>query len=173
MDEVFLNAPDEYEATCFKTKGLLRWALDHGYSHVFKTDIDTLVNPVNLMNSGFEQHDFVGRLSEASAPPFASGGAGYWLSAKAMYTVLEQPAELNFPGQGGHEDVFVTGIVWGKNHIPLRNDNRYKYRPTDTLDKDTISFHITTANWKGRPYQPDEMYEEYAKMLALQTGETE
>ena len=87
MDEVFLNAPDEYEATCFKTKGLLRWALDHGYSHVFKTDIDTLVNPVNLMNSGFEQHDFVGA-AEQRLPQHL--------------LVFRNHQRLSFSGEAGH-----------------------------------------------------------------------
>ena len=59
---------------------------------MFKCDNDTLVNPWEFITSEFSKHDYMGGENADTNVPgfppgrieFASGGAGYWLSRKAM-----------------------------------------------------------------------------------------
>ena len=163
-DEVFLDVDDGYHSLHFKTRAIIRWALEHGYEYFYKTDIDTLVHPVNLLNSGFEQHDYAGGLNDLcgpNVPSFASGGAGYWLSKRAMELVAVEP-----DNDIDCEDVYVS-LVMIRNQIPLHNDPNYKFKPGDMLDKNTISYHLSSVfGWRGT-YTPDMMRKYYQESKAL------
>ena len=160
VDEVFLDVPDGYKELHLKTRGILQWALAQGYQYTFKVDVDTLVIPANLLASGFEQYDYTGNAAEFPGnTPYPSGGAGYWLSEKAMRLVVSEPVwDIPF------EDVCVSVLV-RQHGIPMHDDKRYKYLPTDTLDKDTISYHISSA--AGGRYHPTHMYAKYREAQAL------
>lgn len=88
MDEIFLACGDSYYETAFKVRAMCRWALEHNYSGLFKTDDDTYVVPERLFNAGFEKHDFVCRLLPATdinhPIPYPYGGCGYYLGERML-----------------------------------------------------------------------------------------
>jgi hypothetical protein len=151
-DEVFLSAPDSYTALTYKTKGLLEWSQEHGYDFTYKTDVDTLVVPANLLSSGFENYDYTGGLNTW----FASGGSGYCLSAKAAGYITA----LNV--QDGPEDVLVAQTM-KNNGIQLHDDPRFMYAPGSQLDTDTVSFHLSSVYGWGKHYVPSMMFTAYEK----------
>ena len=158
QDEVFLNCPDDYSSLFYKTQGLVRWAVVRGYDYLYKCDVDTLVNPSNLLSSGFEKYDYSGGRNGH----FASGGSGYWLSRKAMEIVANSENK-----EGATEDVFIADLVWRKYGLVLHEDKRYMYYPGCRIGTDTISFHISSCNgWPGDvpSYGPEQMYTRYQEM---------
>ena len=165
-DEAFLDVPDDYDSLTHKIKGMIEWALGHGYGNMYKCDIDTLVSPVNLMGSGFERHDYVGRYYyNYPAPQFASGGSGYCLSERAMRLVVAEPTE-GYPFEMLAEAVFVAWALIGSD-ILLQDDARYKYAPGSVLDKETISVHLSSTPGWHTPYAPEHMFVKYAEFKAL------
>jgi glycosyltransferase involved in cell wall biosynthesis len=160
-DEVFLDVPDDYLSLPLKTKGIMRWSLDNGFSYTYKADIDTLVNVGNLVRSGYEQHDYMGGLNDLCSFPFASGGPGYCLSEKAMRLVIDAS-----PGDEPAEDVFVAEVM-DKGGIKLRNDPRFKFLPGSVLDKETVSYHLSSVHGWRHQYSPEQMFERYSEMKSL------
>jgi hypothetical protein len=162
-DEVFLDVPDDYLGLPLKTRGVSRWALEQGFNLLYKTDVDTLVLPPNLLDSGFEQYDYVGGLNTERPPvTFASGGAGYCLSEKAMKLVA-----TNTPWpEGGPEDVWVACVLKDNGILP-QSDPRFKFYPGSLLDKQTISYHLTSVRGWLQPYSPDQMFEKYSEVKGL------
>lgn len=119
-DVIELNCPDDYLGLPWKTYRILEWALANGYSHIFKCDTDTYVRPRRMLKSNYHRHDYVGnfvgrkdngrflaRRGNTVGPTivgvprvvyeclysWASGGAGYWLSAKAAKYIMENPPD--------------------------------------------------------------------------------
>jgi hypothetical protein len=145
-----------YPALPAKVKLLCRWALDNGYDRMFKTDTDTLVNPVLLMNPDFEKHNYLGAYNHEEAGEFASGGAGYWLSSLAMQVVAETKIT------SWAEDVFVALALRAEGILPVWNKG-FRWEPGEVVDKDMITLHLPSA-LRRRPYDPAWMYEHYDKM---------
>jgi hypothetical protein len=99
-DEVYLECEDTYAALTSKTHALARWALAAGYDWLFKCDDDTYVRPDRLLSSGFERDDYSGFIGGrwGNLPgsggreivyAYAQGGAGYWLSRRALALVAD------------------------------------------------------------------------------------
>lgn len=90
-DELILPVRDDYLALPVKMRAAFRWALEHGYDYVFKADRDSWLHAERLLASGREHfeagHDFVGLVGKPG--DCCGGGAGYWLSRKAMIAYLE------------------------------------------------------------------------------------
>lgn len=124
-DEVCLPVDDSYAGLPAKTQAICRWAVEHGYDFVFKCDDDTYVRPERLLASGFEAHDYIGRVRGPSGntvvcpAPYCSGFA-YWLSAKALKAV----AEAETYGDDA-EDRFVGNVLL-KAGIHPYHDDRYR-----------------------------------------------
>lgn len=155
-DEVFLNVPDDYDSLAHKTKGLFVWAYENGYNHTFKTDVDTLVCPVALLDSGFNSCDYMGGLHHGSdGMMFASGGSGYWLSSKVYPFV-----NASTPQNGEAEDLFIAKLCYA-NEITLHGNPMYKFKPGVKLTKDTVSYHLSSAHGFGGGYYPELMYDSY------------
>ena len=81
-DTVFLNAPDDYHHSDQKIRGVIRYALEHGYDRLLKIDDDVYAY-WNRITANVPSADYVG------GGPFGPGsaycsGAAYWLSRKAM-----------------------------------------------------------------------------------------
>lgn len=112
-DETRLDVGDDYKSLRLKTQLMFRWAVEHGYDYIFKTDDDVYVIPERLIRD-FKSWDYSGRVRPASnendAPriygasetAFCSG-FGYWVSNKAAQIVSEAPdnsdwAEDRFAG---------------------------------------------------------------------------
>lgn len=114
-DEVFLDVRDDYVSLPYKVRAALRWALDHGYDYVFKTDDDVYVQPDRLLASDF-RHDYVGPTG-TDGQPYASGFA-HWLSRAAMEQLVEADVD------DWAEDRW-TGVVLERAGIHVRVDSRY------------------------------------------------
>jgi len=163
-DEVFLDVDDGYLGLSHKTRAMCAWAHGCDYDFIHKTDTDTLVNPWTFLHSGFEQHDYMGGENADRVPTwgnrtvqFASGGAGYWLSKKAMAIVASTEVMTNA------EDVFVAIALLNKGILPVWHRG-YRWRPGETVDKDMVSLHFSSA--LQRKYDPKMMYEYYQKIGA-------
>lgn len=151
-DEIELDVDDSYDALSKKTRAIMFWAFEHGYDFVHKTDTDTLISVPNLYLSPFDEHDYYGGDNADDMPPslkdlfpwskigFASGGAGYWLSRRAMEFVAHGPDGVN----SAAEDVFVAGIL--KRHgIAPCFDRTYRWRPEANLDGSMSTYHLSSA----------------------------
>lgn len=105
-DEVYLHCGDGYADLPAKTQALCRWALEQGYTHVFKCDDDTYVQLDRLYRSDFAQlGDYVGRKRGPCGgfpAPYGSGFS-YWLNSRAMKVIASaqltsDPAEDRWVG---------------------------------------------------------------------------
>src|ERR1700723_1195507 len=111
-DEKLLNVADGYDDLPFKTREILRWAIEHLYDYVYLCDTDTFVIPSKLLKSGFENYDYFGINGRTWSQPFIynavdrhgqdhiianclawhSGGYGYFVSRRAAeYVVTQEP----------------------------------------------------------------------------------
>lgn len=150
-DEVALSVDDSMQGLTKKLRLVATWAVCHGYDFMFKCDLDTLVRPRLLMSSGFERYDYTGGQNGF----FASGGAGYCLSRKAMMLVAEDQRD-----QKQEEDVHTAQAVLDKGLV-LHADPRFKFCPGALLTPDTITYHLSSIKgWSGR-YEPQMMKDAY------------
>lgn len=132
-----------------KVEAIVKYAWALNYNFVFKCDDDTYVRPRQLVESGFEQWDYVGgpevhrmRTKEKTGWPgwftfqFAQGGPGYWLSRKAMEVILDNGLHL-YPG----EDIAV-GQLLAQNGIRLHPDPRYiTIEPKKAIPDSFLTLH--------------------------------
>jgi hypothetical protein len=149
----------KYPTLPTKTKLLCKYALWMGYNYLFKCDTDTLVNPENLLFSDFEDYDYSGGYNQEESGEFCSGGAGYWLSRKAMRAIA------NSSIAHWSEDVFVALALREKGILPHFNSG-YRWKPGEVVDKSMISLHLRSAR-NEKTYNPIWMHETYAQMKAL------
>ena len=118
-DEVVLRVPWDFKHLALKVREVVRWAYDQGYDHLFKVDTDTYVDIPRLLASGFEAHDYAGHPFPRDGWMQASGGAGYWLSRRAMEVLKDAPVTNIY------EDTWV-GEVLCASGIRLHPDERYR-----------------------------------------------
>lgn len=159
-DEVILPINDSYEALPQKTQAICRWAIDRGFDFVFKSDTDTVFNPWTWWATDFQYHDYLGGENEDDSPygriQFASGGAGYWLSKRAM-TIVANADNL----KTNAEDVFVAHVLRESGITPVFHPG-YRWRPGAIVDKDVVTLHLSSALQKK--YESSQMHEYYKKM---------
>jgi hypothetical protein len=162
----FLGVSDDYEHLPHKTQAICQWAVapqsaipnwsNQDYDFSFFCDTDTYVHVSRLLSSGFEQHDYIGHQLEAGGIPYASGGAGYWLSRRAM-KIIE---DLAIPDMFKAEDFMVGSLLYASG-IKLHHDPRY----TLALDSwpepgnDIITKHLSMNG----PYKVEMMYEAHRR----------
>lgn len=125
-DEVFLDCADDYKGLPEKVRAMCRWAYENGYDYVFKVDDDTYIVPSRLVTAVPVGHDWVGRYQapiKGDLYPygFCSGGAGYWLSRRAVEILIN--AQLDDPHFA--EDRWVSNTL-GKHGIIGQFDSRYR-----------------------------------------------
>jgi len=89
FDGETLGVGDSYEELPIKVQAICKWALEKVYDFLFKCDSDTYVWLDRLLASGFERHNYSGYTNPnfPDSENYCSGGAGYWLSAKAMEVI--------------------------------------------------------------------------------------
>lgn len=151
-DEVHLDVPDTWEVITKKCVAMFRWALEKNYDYCFKCDLDTLVRPKLLLGSGFENYDYVGGQNSF----FASGGAGYWLSRRAMEAVVNDSRD-----QGQAEDVHTAQALLDHGFF-LHADPRYKLFPGQSLEPEDVACHLTSIRSWDAKYQPQWMREAHS-----------
>jgi SAM-dependent methyltransferase len=120
-DEVILDCPDGYRDLPSKCMEIFKWALEHGYDYVFKTDSDVYIRPERLLAAVPVGKDYVGRLrgpARGYPAPYCSG-MGYWLSRKALQARVDGGNLLDF-----NEDLTTGNILLRAGIVPY-NDPRY------------------------------------------------
>lgn len=158
-DEVHLRVGDSLQDLTHKVVEMFKWALTQGYSWCMKADLDTLVRPLGLLQSDFRQFDWVGGQNDF----FASGGAGYTLSRRAMKAVVDYPI-----GTAQEEDVHVARALL-EIGITLHHDPRYLFIPGSVLTGDTITYHLSSVKGWSCKATPADMYAAYAGTFRLQS----
>jgi hypothetical protein len=159
IDEVFLDVDDSYDNLAEKTQAICQWAYERDYDTLFKCDVDTLVNP---RKAEYNDEDYLGGFNEDTVPlfgghiQFASGGAGYWLSRKAL-TIVSDADTIRTCA----EDVFVADALRAKGIFPAFKEG-YRWKPGADVDSGMISLHLSSALQKK--YEPEQMYEYHEKV---------
>jgi hypothetical protein len=132
-DEVWLDVGDWMRDLSEKVVHIVRWAVEQKYDYMFKCDCDTYVHVPRLLASGFEKFDYIGypifRTENYSVPwrgrdlVYAQGGAGMWLSRRAMESFLaSDQSHITFEDA---EDIRM-GWLLEEAGIPLQQDVRYE-----------------------------------------------
>lgn len=120
-DAVKLECKDDYESCANKQLEMIKNV--KGYDYVFFCDDDTYIVPDRLFLSGFEQHDYMGCPCQIDGRGvmMAQGGAGFWLSKKAMNDGLK--VYEKYPPISTHSDRFVGELMCGT--VKLHGDFRF------------------------------------------------
>ena len=135
-DEIVMPVDDSYLGLPAKIQTSHKWALDHGYTHILKTDCDIYLHLPRLLDSGFDSAaSYVGNFYY---PDFAMGAA-YWLDKKASEILVNAP--LPYPGTPGGDDIWV-GRVMAANNVSRHHDTRYYIGPNPDWDT-LISLHTS------------------------------
>jgi hypothetical protein len=98
-DEIVVAAPDDYGALQEKQVAAYRWALAHHAYYVFVCFTDTYVCPPRLFQDLPHRVDLMG-LQVKHGAQHVSGGAGYWLSRRALQAIVLAP---RLPDKQGDE----------------------------------------------------------------------
>ncbi len=155
FDGPMLGVPDDYGHLPEKTKAICQWALERNYDFLFKTDTDTYVSIERLLASGFEQHDYSGFVLDWIKGYAYASGPHYWLSRKAMKTVVEADWWRHpVPGADGWEDSKVGGVLAAHGILPYHD---YRYAPWERVlpSNEIISCHLSSSH----AYEIPMMYE--------------
>ena len=151
-DEVLLDVSDKWEGITQKCVEMYRWALEQGFTYLWKCDLDTFVRPQQLLGSGLETFDWVGGQNDW----FASGGAGYGLSKRAMEYVASHPVRETCA-----EDLHTAQALTGAG-ISLHADPRFRFIPGQALESGDLTMHLSSVRGWAAKYQPWMMHEAYA-----------
>lgn len=174
-DEERLDVGDDYYSLPEKSQAMRKWALEHGYEHMFKADRDTYLSPKRLLASGFDRADYVGHFpahpQEGLMPviadgrgvyAYASGGCGYWTNKPAMEAIAAAPLDekrLDNRGKAA-EDLWIPNILYP---LGLRgyHDPRYIFKG-DRLNLygyQGISVHLGAATGVYTPAMMDRAHQ--------------
>lgn len=140
--------PKRSDIRPMRTKLMCKYALEHGYDYVFRTDSDAYVWVNRLLACGFEQHDYMGwciDYKERFNPRrTAHGGIGFFLSRRAMQIIVDTPpfrcVDGNYWG-----DIW-TGEVLAKNFIRCHRDTRFMDGSGSSLHHGNIFAHELPEN---------------------------
>jgi hypothetical protein len=155
-DEIVLDCPDDYEGLPHKIQAIYKYALDNGYDYVLKVDDDTWVYVDRMMRCGFENYDQMGygncTHKSTSCRCYITGGAGYWISQKAMRMVV------NAPVTSWAEDLWVGSVLRKDPSIKKQQHNGFlpgfgDHYVTLPLPEGTISAHAVHAEDIKRLYE--------------------
>jgi hypothetical protein len=108
-DEVYLDCGDYYTENPAKMQGICKYALDHGYDFLLRTDDDTFVYPDRLLKEDWAGFDYSG----SSPVDFHPGGCMF-LSRRAMEIVVAGRPDYYA------DDVWI-GKVMKKSGIPMHH----------------------------------------------------
>lgn len=108
-DEINVDCPDNYFSLAYKTQASLKWALEQGYTHMFRAFTDTFIDTERLRTFDYTQADYIGNTSYSPRLLFCHGGPGYWLSARAAQIVVD--VDLSKNQYWNMEDQFVGEMM--------------------------------------------------------------
>jgi len=145
-DILYLNCPDTYEHLPKKAYQFLKYAYENlDFDYIFKCDDDTYVRIDQLLQHDFKGEDYIGctvagdghlsrnyHVQKVNDPqfrkpykgeflgPFASGGAGYILSKKAVEKIIHYPDKKRIENEL-YEDK-VVGDIMRLSGIPQKHE---------------------------------------------------
>lgn len=129
-DEVLLDCEDGYSGLPEKIRAIARWALDRGYDYVLKCDDDVVLRPVALLNCGYENHAFSGKINRYPCPQHVypvTVGFNYWVSKECLKILSQaQLPEPLGPGVPDNDDEKWVAENLYKSGINLHDDRRYE-----------------------------------------------
>jgi len=167
-DEIILDAPDGYAELPFKTHKGCQWALDHGYSHLFKGDTDTYVIVPRLLKviPPSDVH-CAGHRHNCLFPYGHLGGGGYWLDRVAFEIIANTPPVDGATGMP-YEDAWVTATLAKREIFAAYDDTRYR-AIFPALNSDArLLWEGTVSGTLGRAtdkFNPAEMYACHKKFM--------
>ena len=132
-DEIFLDAPDDYQHSSQKLKKLVQYALDTGHDRLLKIDDDTWAYWDRLKKI-VPSDDYVG-----GGPSNFAAGFTYWLSAKAMNLLV------NTSCYQWQEDFWV-GRVLESHGVKFVKDPRYFVAPTTKENQYILDEELAKSN---------------------------
>lgn len=147
---VELPVDDGYFMLVHKVCSIFEWALQRGYTHIFKIDADTWLDVPKLLAAGFEAHDWVGLMGDKGASGgvghCTSGGVGIWLSRKAMRTFLDHYPTM--PGGKMHfwDDWALSLTLADAGMKPVNSDLLWNFDLGPADKKNLISWHGWTPD---------------------------
>jgi hypothetical protein len=154
-DEVTLDVGDDYQNVTHKMIASTRWALDRGYTHIFRTYPDVYLRPERLL-AAVPDKLYVGYpIIIPNQIPYASGGASYWLHANAAKFLFDTKVPYDWA-----DDRWV-GHVMHEHGIGLWADQRYSPWAKPILKRnDKITAHLSRSMQDGQAgvYKPQWMY---------------
>lgn len=159
-DELVLNAQDDYEHVTEKSLELFKWAVTR-YDYVLHCGRDTYVHVPRLLRANFQQ-DYVGYAGGHGDTPhfcsldpdpqgkfsYASGGAGSWLSNRAMSIIIGSKIRH-------WADDLMYGWILGTYGIPLYHDPRFGFKGLQLYDSEQITVHLSQGTHN---YDPEWMH---------------
>lgn len=146
-----LNVHDSYEALPAKTQAICRWAVARGHLWAYLCDTDTYVHVPRL--KALPLTDYMGYHLEGK--DYASGGAGYILSRKAMEIIAKADIK-DFTA----EDEMVGKVLLGK--VRLCHEPRFSLYEDVLPGNDIISRHLSSR----KVFEIGMMYEAHRKAIA-------
>jgi Galactosyltransferase len=118
-DIVPLDCSDLYDDIPEKVRAIMAWSFEHGYDHTLKCDDDTVVRPIALLSSGYQDYDFVGKENRPLSPFPVPMGFNYWLSRRCAEIISKSPLPIDY------DDERWVAEMLSKHGILLHNDDRY------------------------------------------------
>jgi hypothetical protein len=110
-DEVWLDAPDDYDHLSLKAIEIFKWAQRCDYEHIFKCDCDTTIFVNRFKRYNYKRIDYAGRFwgGEPGERGLYAAGTGYFLSRKAYEIIITD----------GHGPVKDEDVMVGNTLEPL------------------------------------------------------
>ncbi|MFZ1978124.1 MAG: glycosyltransferase family 25 protein [Bacteroidota bacterium] len=142
-DRLYLPcSPAGYPDLPARSRLFAKYALEHGYDYCFKCDDDTTICPRCFSEYSTAGRDYVGRKWTNNGRQFgyAQGGAGYFLSRKAMQAVASSGM------QHGNEDQEV-GLALHAAGIAISHEPRFYHRD---YRSDWITLHTVPRTFIDR-----------------------
>jgi hypothetical protein len=163
-DEIFLPVPDTYRGLVEKVKASITWARSQGYTHFFKCDDDVYLRPERLLTSGYEAFDYLGSyIKERSSDyphGYMHGGAGYWLSSKAMDIIINSPIDRI------SEDGWVANKLFEAGIQGHREDRFVYVKRADPRDPKPVSPQEDNEIILAAEFLPSEMRKIHRQWLS-------
>jgi hypothetical protein len=185
-DEIYVDCNDSYQGLPEKVQCIVKWALSNGYDHVLKLDDDVVLNPEQLLVSGYEQHPYVGTDGHRPVPPsrpfFTASGFAYWMDKQSMELV----AKAALPPDN-YDEGWVAKVLY-EYGIELHTDQRYyisvcrhlpdvgkrRIGPTRRTRKEpvlgTFAWCIYMEPNSGTRYSTEEKITEFKRVFAIEVN---
>lgn len=134
-DTTAVDCDDSYNGLPEKIRAIVRWAYENGYEYMLKCDDDVVLNPVELLNSGYDQFPYTGKFNRPAnhVDPFeVPMGFNYWLSRSCMEILKDADLPKDYD-----DEKWVAENLHRKAGIHLVRDPRYKLHTQRTVDLQT------------------------------------